>query len=144
MNEYRYQFVNFESGKSVALTLRVNPSSVKPKEKEGDWGPYVTYFIPCEAGLAFNASKALWEMLTKFSQGDKIKITRTGTGKETRWNVEDAGSDGVSDMVLVQAVNEMNNKLDQVLENQAKLLGTKTGGAGIPQEEPEDKNGPGF
>ena len=112
--QYKWTWTNFEDNKPVTFTLRSDASKSQAKEKEGDYGKYTKYNLYCEGGVAFSASEKLYEMLSDYKAGDRITITRTGTGMETRWNVEGAKQNPVVDLVLVNKLTEIDGKLDHI------------------------------
>ncbi len=139
MADFKYTWINFEPGKSTQVKLRFDVASAKPKQREGDNGPYTSYTIACEGGLAFSAGQKLFDMLKQYKAGDSVTITRNGTGFDTRWSVEGTKGNPVIDLVVVDKLNSMDEKLDHII---SRLDGQAP--SAVPKETPKKDNGVGF
>lgn len=115
MTENKLNWINFENNHPVTVTLRYDIASAKAKEKEGNWGKYLSYNIACEGGLAFSASEALYKKLLPFKAGEKIIITKANDGEKTNWEARRDSENPIVDVLMAQKLNDMDSKLDQIL-----------------------------
>ena len=115
------EWINFEANVPVTFVLESDPKTSIPKKKTGDYGDYVVYYHKAVGGKMFSATEPLQRMISNYTVGDKITVTRGNVAGKTVWtatgNRPDAAPSDVMSGAVAARINSIEAKLDQVLKH---------------------------
>ena len=133
----RKEIVKFEDDQPVSLVLDTDPSRVKGKTSDGEYGPRTSYMYFTGDERIFYATEYLHNQLETFRKGDEVTITkvRTDNGR-VNWSVKRGGDSARSAVNSIK--KEFNNSS---LDDRVKKLENAIFGKGdTPSNQDEEED----